>query len=172
MPLLRDPPSDSDSVWAYMVLGRALRIACEFESNCRSLAFVLKVREPQASGQSDEKFFEAVSKAVLGRLVDLNKLIAKRAKLKEEYSTMLHAAKEARNYIAHQAVDELELLAKESGGINRWRSVMESKLHDIAYGKIIVAVLLSQNSAEPTPTAEEIDAYPPKVKSWVLRHDA
>ena len=172
MPLLSDPPTDPESVWAHAVLGRALYIACEFESNCRSLAFVLKVRDPQLGGQSDEEFFEALSKAVLGRLVDLNKLIAKRTNLEEDYSALLHAARDARNYIAHEAVDELELQAKVPGGVDRWRAVMESKLHDIAYGKIIVAVLLSRNSAEPTPTATEIDAYPLKIKSWVLRRDA
>ena len=47
-----------------------------------------------------------------------------------------------------------------------------SVLQDIALGKIIVAVLLSRNSADPTPTEEVINAYRRKVESWALRSDA
>jgi hypothetical protein len=91
MPLLSDPPIDDETTWALAALGRAPYIACEFESDCRSLAFVFKLKEPQP---------------------------------------------------------------------------------DIALGKIIVAVLLSRNSAEPTPTKEVINAYRKKVESWALRNDA
>lgn len=172
MPLLSDPPLDSETTWALAALGRALYIACEFESDCRSLAFVFKLKEPQSNDQSDEQFFEAVGKVVLGRLVDLNQLIATRAKLPEDYAAMLHAARNARNYVAHEAADELTRLAKAPDGIGRWRQVMATKLQDIALGKIIVAVLLSRNSAEPTPTKEVINAYRRKVESWALRSDA
>lgn len=171
MPLLSDPPADGETTWALAALGRALYIACEFESDCRSLAFVLKVREPQPNDQSEEQFFEAVSKAVLGRLVDLSKLISTRANLSEDYAAMLHAARDARNYVAHEAADELDRLAKVPDGIGQWRQIMATQLQDIAFGKIIVAVLLSRNSAEPTPTKEVIDAYPKKVESWALRSD-
>ena len=172
MPLLADPPPDEVTRTACVLLGRALFIASGFEDDCRSLAFVLKVREPQPEGQSDDEFFTAVSKAVLGRLVDLNKLIARRAKLKEDYAAMLHAARDARNYIAHEAVDDFERLTKVSGGFEQWRDVMASKLEEVAYGRIIVAVLLSRNSAEATPTPEAIDAYPKRVASWVFESDA
>lgn len=172
MPLLTHPPTDEVTGTACMMLGRALNIACGFEDDCRSLAFVLKVREPQPEGQSDDEFFVAVSKAVLGRLVDLNKLIARRAKLKEDYAAMLHAARDARNYIAHEAASDLERLTKAPGGFSQWQSVMASKLEEVAYGKIIVAVLLSRNSAEPAPTQESIDEYPKRVKSWVFEGDA
>lgn len=172
MPLLADPPIDADSVWAHAALGRALYIASSFEEDCQCLAFVLKVREPQPDGQSDEEFFEAVSKAVLGRLVDLNKLIARRAKLPDDYAVLLHAARDARNYIAHEAARELEAVRKATGSIDNWRSVMASRLEEIAIGKIIVAVLLSRNSAEPTPTKETINAYAKKVISWALSSDA
>lgn len=172
MPLLTDLPIDEGTNSACVVLGRALYVACGFEDDCRSLAFVLKVREPQSEEQSDDEFFAAVSKAVLGRLVDLNKLIARRAKLRENYVAMLHAARDARNYIAHEAAGDLERLAKAPSGISQWRSDLTSKLEEVTYGKIIVAVLLSRNSAEPTPTQEAIDAYPEKVNSWVFGSDA
>lgn len=172
MSLLADPPPDEVTRTTCVLLGRALFIASGFEDDCRSLAFVLKVREPQPEGQSDDEFFTAVSKAVLGRLVDLNKLIARRAKLKEDYASMLHAARDARNYIAHEAVCDFERLNKVSGGFGQWQDVMASKLDEVAYGRIIVAVLLSRNSAEATPTREAIDAYPKKVASWVFESDA
>ncbi|CAN7790227.1 hypothetical protein LJR034_009038 [Caballeronia sp. LjRoot34] len=172
MPLLSDPPLDSETTRALAALGRALYIACEFESDCRSLAFVFKLKEPQPNDQSDEQFFEAVGKVVLGRLVDLNQLITKRAKLPEDYAAMLHAARDARNYVAHEAADELTRLAKVPDGVGQWRQVLATKLQDIALGKIIVAVLLSRNSAEPTPTKEVINAYRRKVESWTLRSDA
>ena len=131
MPLLVDPPADEDTGSACVLLGRALYIACGFEDDCRSLAFVLKVREPQPEGQSDYEFFVAVSKAVLGRLVDLNKLIARRAKLKEDYLAMLHAARDARNYIAHEAANDLERLMKAPDGFVQWQSTMASKLEEV-----------------------------------------
>ena len=172
MPLLADSPTDVDTCSACVVLGRALYGACGFEDDCRSLAFVLNVKEPQPEGQSDDEFFAAVSKAVLGRLVDLSKLIARRAKLHEDYAAMLHAARDARNFIAHEAAGDLKHLAKEPGGFSKWRSIMASKLDEVTYGKIIVAVLLSRNSAESTPTQEAIDAYPERIKSWVFGSDA
>ena len=172
MPLLSDPPADEVTRAACVMLGRALYIASGFENDCRSLAFVLKVREPQSEGQSDDEFFTAVSKAVLGRLVDLNKLIARRAKLKEDYAAMLHTARGARNYIAHDATADLERLMKVPGGFGQWQSVLASKLEEVVFGRIIVAVLLSRNSAEVTPTREVIDAYPKMVESWVFERDA
>lgn len=172
MTLLTDLPVDDDINSACAILGRALYIACRFEDDCRSLAFALKVKEPHPEQQSDDEFIAAVSKVVLGRLVDLNKLIARRAKLLENYAAMLHAAREARNYIAHEAAGDFERLAKEPGGIGQWRSVLTTKLEEVSYGKMIVAVLLSRNSAEPTPTQNAIDRYPEKVNSWVFRSDA
>ena len=172
MPLLSEPPADEITRAACAMLGRALYIASGLEDDCRALAFVLKVREPQPEGQSDDEFFTAVSKAVLGRLVDLNKLIAHRAKLKEGYGAMLHTARDARNYIAHEATGDLERLVKVPGGFGQWQSVLASKLEEVAFGEIIVAVLLSRNSAEVTPTQEVIDAYPKIVESWVFEGDA
>lgn len=172
MPLLSDPPADEVTLTACVMLGRALYIASGFENDCRSLAFVLKVREPQPEGQSDDEFFTAVSKAVFGRLVDLNKLIARSAKLKEDYSAMLRTARDARNYIAHEATGDLERLIKVPGGFGQWQSVLASKLEEVAFGRIIVAVLLSRNSAEATPTKEVIDAYPKSVNSWVFEGNA
>ena len=172
MPLLADPPVDEVTRVACVLLGRALYVASGFEDDCRSLAFVLKVREPQTEGQPDDEFFTAVSKAVLGRLVDLNKLIARRAKLKEDYAAMLHAARDARNYIAHEATGDLERLIKLPDGFAQWQSVLASKLEEVAFGKIIVAVLLSRNSAEATPTHAVIDSYPKRVASWVFESDA
>ena len=172
MPLLADPPTDEVTQAACVLLGRALYIASEFEGDCRSLAFVLKVREPQSEEQSDDQFFQALSKAVLGRLVDLNKHIARRAKLKQSYAEMLHAARDARNYIAHEATSDLERLIKLPDGFAQWQSILASKLEDVAFGQIIVAVLLSRNSAEATPTHAGIDSYPKKVASWVFESDA
>ena len=172
MQLLTDPPTDEVTRIACTFLGRALYVASRFENDCRSLAFILKVREPQPEGQSEDEFFTAVSKAVLGRLVDLSRLIARRAKLKEDYAGILHAAREARNYIAHEATGDLERLQKVSGGFGQWQSLLASKLEEIAFGRIIVAVLLSRNSAEATPTQLVIDAYPQRVESWVFKGDA
>ena len=156
----------------YQRLGRALYLACGFESDCRSLAFLLKVREPQPDGQSDEQFWDAVSKVVLSRLVDLSKLIARRANLKEDYAAMLHAARDARNFVAHEAADELDRLTKLPDGLDRWRELMASKLQEIALGKIILAILLSRNLAEATPKRETINAYSKKIESWVLQSGA
>jgi hypothetical protein len=172
MPLLADPPADEATRTACVLLGRALFTASGFEDECRSLAFVLKVTKPQPEGQSDEEFFEAVSKAVLVRLVDLNKLIARRAMLKEDYAAMLHAARDARNYIAHEATGDFERLIKLPHGFAQWRSILASKLEEVAFGKIIVAVLLSRNSEEATPTRAAIDSYPKSIASWVFASDA
>ena len=113
-----------------------------------------------------------MTKAVLGRLVDLNKFVARRAPLSDDYAAMLHDAREARNYIAHDAADELKRIANDRGGIDEWPKVLASKLQELALGKIILAVLLSMNSAEPTPTRETIDSYSKRIESWVLDGDA
>ena len=172
MAMLSLPPADEFLRRAHLALGRALSVACNFESNCRSMAFVLKIKEPKPDGQSDDESFVELQKAVLGRLVDLNRLIARRVAMKDDYAQMLHAARDARNYIAHEAADELERLAKRTADIEEWRSLLEGKLRELALGKIIIAILLSRNTAEPTPTREEIDAYPDQLVAWVTRGDA
>ncbi len=168
MSLLADPPTDDVTLTACVLLGRALYVASEFEDDCRSLAFVLKVREPQPEGQPNDEFLAAVSKAVLGRLVDLNNVVARRAKLKEDYAEMLHAARDAWNYIAHEATADLGRFMKLPDGFGQWQGVLSSKLEEVAFGRIIVAVLLSHNSAEETPTREVIDTYPNRVASWAF----
>lgn len=168
MPLLSDPPTDEVTHAACVMLGRALYIASGFEDDCRSLALVFKVREPQPEGQSDDEFYVALSKAVLGRLVDLNKLIVRRAMLKEDYAAILHTARNARNYIAHEATSDLNLRMKVTDGFGQWQNILASKLEEVAYGKMIVAVLLSRGTAEATPSQEAINAYPKKVQSWVF----
>lgn len=172
MPLLADPPADEVTRTACVLLGRALYISSGFEDDCRSLAFVLKARELKPEGQSDDEFLTAVAKAVLGRLVDLNKLIACQARLKEDYAAMLHTARDARNYIAHEAAADLERLMKVSGGFGQWQRTLGSKLEAVAFGRIIVAVLLSRYSAEVTPTQDGIDTYPKRVESWVFEGNA
>ena len=85
---------------------------------------------------------------------------------------MFHAAGGARNYVAHEAVDEINRLAKAPNGIERWREVTASKLQNIALGKIIVAVLLSRDSGEVTPTKDAIDTYPKGIELWALWSNA
>jgi len=172
MPLLTDPPDEHYMNIACTSLGRALYVASGFEDDCRSLAFALKVRAPQPEGQSDEEFFNAVSNAVTGRLASLNNLIAKHAELPEQYAEMLHAARDARNYIAHEAATALDDFPKTQHGFDKWYEVLAEKIDDIAYGKIIVAVLLSQNVREMRPSTETISVYREKVKCWILQRDA
>lgn len=171
MPLLTDLPVDEDTSSACVVLGRALYVACGFEEDCRSLAFVLKVRELEPQVLSDDEFFTAVKKVTLGRLADINQAIERKVKLRKNYVEMLRDARNARNYIAHEAIGDLEHFAEAPDGIDWWRSVLTSKLEEISYGKMIVAVLISRISSEPTPMQEAIDAYPEKVNSWVFGND-
>lgn len=169
--LLADPPADEATRGACELLGRALYVASGFEDACRSLAFVFKIREPQPVGQTDDDAFNALTKAVLGRLIELNKLIVHRANLKDDYEAMLHAAREARNYIAHEAAGDLDRLIKVPNGLAKWRSILESTLEDVALGTIIVAVLLSRHTAEAPPSREMIDSYPQRVAAWVFDRD-
>ena len=170
-PLLAEPPEDDDDLqWAYAALGRALYVACSFEKKCRYLALVLHIQEPQPDGQSDEESFNTFVKVIgRGSLCKLNNLIVRKTNLRQNYPEMLHAARRARNYIAHDAANEFTKFSKAPGNIDQWRKTMASKLEDIAYGKIIVAVLFSRNSAESTPTQDVIDAYPKKIESWVFQ---
>lgn len=168
MSLLSIPSNDLAWSQTHLALGRALYIASGFEHDCRCLTFVLKVQESPIGGQSDEEIFKAVSKAVLARLADLNKLIAKNSCLPAAYDEMLHLARTARNFIAHEASEELVRLMRQPNGVEQWLGLMADKLADIANGKIIVAVLLSRSSAEPCPTTDMIDAYPDKIISWAL----
>lgn len=165
MPLLSVPPTDEVSNTACLMLGRALYVASSFEDDCRSLAFVLKVRELQPE---DDEFFTMLSKAVLGRLFDVQTLIARCTKIKENYVELLQTARVARNYIAHEASNDCERLLKIPSGFGQWRNILASKLQEVVLGKIIVAVLLSRNSAEVMPTQEVIDTYPKMIESWVF----
>lgn len=168
MALLTLPPDDRIHRWAYSALGRSFHVAASFESDCRALVFSLKVRDPALADRSVEDFAKLVGDAVLDRLVNLNKLIATTASLPENYRDLLTEAREARNYVAHEASDDLDRSLARSEGFEAWRTSMAERLEAIAIGKIIIAILLSRNSAEATPTKEAIETYSEKVKTWAL----
>ncbi|WP_321936270.1 hypothetical protein [Paraburkholderia sp. J8-2] len=47
------------------------------------------------------------------------------------------------------------------------REIVASRRYDLTLGQLFVAVLLSRNSAEPTPTQREIDTYAERIENWV-----
>lgn len=154
-----------DSV--YSAIGRALAFATRFELGVKALSQMLDLKaEPTLLSSPDEfrNWLKSVEKSTLFR--NINKL----GVTDQEIRCRLHAAREARNEIAHdisRGLDGcLDLLPKEHLEVTM--SELSKLAVDLAEGDVIVEVLICAATNEPLPTAEFINGYPEKVKTWII----
>lgn len=159
------PSAGPDTEPRYATLGRALSLASSFEIDCRMLALTLKLRDPSLDGASAEQFGKAVSDPVVEQLGNNHGRIAKELGLSESAKDWLTIAREARNYIAHQAGEEFGKSVPER---ERWAADLKAKAREVAVGKVAIAILLSRVSSVPKPTGEAIDSFLASAPEWVL----
>jgi len=88
-------------------VGRALCIAQNFESNCRSLAILLDVKEHQKTSTDEVAFDELIDKLSKRMLAGSIQQLDKHFVVPDAVSDILENGKNARNYIAHDSMKTL-----------------------------------------------------------------
>lgn len=162
-----------NATWASPVFeatGRALFAAQEFEHRCRDLLRFLNLVEIYDSATDDplDSLIARVPKdKLLGQtIVDLKR---HRAFNDEDTTEILKAAKDARNFIAHESA-RFNPVGRRRDVVERIEHELRPKLRDLAVGDHIVSeVLLAIEDRESAFGISWIrERYPDILESWVL----
>lgn len=148
---------------AYATLGRALSLASSFEADCRLVALSLKLKEPYQvldNIKAYTQFLETMKAA--------QDVIVSGLDLSEKYTDLLSIARDARNFVAHEAGEDIETKFEQKEKWAEWRQVLREKVLQIAVGKQIVAILLARVANGTMPTKLALSAYPENIVQWVL----
>ncbi|BCW35952.1 hypothetical protein StoSoilA2_20080 [Arthrobacter sp. StoSoilA2] len=150
--------------------GRALFAAQEFEDRCRALLRFLNLIEIYESATDDplDSLIARVPKdKLLGKTID--GLRRHRVFDDEDTAEILKAAKDARNFIAHESA-RFNPARRRRDVVERIENELRPKLRDLAIGDHIVSeVLLAIEDKESTFGISWIkESYPDILESWVL----
>ncbi|MHA2852287.1 DUF4145 domain-containing protein [Vibrio harveyi] len=110
-PLLPMPSTNLEISESYALLGRALAYATDFEHNCRTLAHLTDV-----VNTNNEFSFEVYMLLKSGTLYEKIRSLVSKYSLPTHSEDSIHAARKARNNIAHSiCIEHEKLLSSESG---------------------------------------------------------
>ncbi|MBH9154517.1 hypothetical protein I5K45_27050 [Pseudomonas aeruginosa] len=149
------------------IFGRALIVATRFDSMCEAAAITTKIKGSlvRESVCSDIEYKDFVSK-LIERHATLNSNIQSLG-LPKDASEILHSAREARNYVAHELtrgkVGCLDTKVNENILICEVSELVEK----IVYGDVVISILISRQSNDPLPINYSIENYKEKVIKWV-----
>lgn len=163
MDALTVPSVSKQTDRAYATLGRALSLASSFEADCRLVAFSLKLKEPYPVSDDIKaytKFLETLKAA--------QDVIVSGLDLSENYTDLLLIARNARNFVAHEAGEDIETKFKDKEKWAAWHQTLREKVLQITVGKQIVAILLARVANGTMPTKSALSAYPEHIVQWVL----
>ncbi|UTL91823.1 hypothetical protein [Pseudomonas fluorescens] len=150
------------------VFGRALIVATRFDSMCETAAITTKIKGSLVKNSvfSDIEYKDFVSKLIQGHST-LNSNIEALG-LHKGASEILHSAREARNYVAHELtrgkVGCLDTKVDESNLIFEVSELIEK----IVYGDVIISILISRQNNGPLPINYSIESYKEKIIKWVI----
>jgi hypothetical protein len=161
---VRNPLADE----GLLTLGRAVHVSSMFEANCR---FVLRIGNLVESIESDpvlglEHHIAAAPKdGLLHKTLDrLLTLLPKAA----DQAGVLSAAREARNYIAHEAA-VFDLRAESTTRMMERLEELRPRVRDLASGDNVVSTWMAaiEEPDEHRPR-DLIAAYPDVIDRWVF----
>lgn len=147
------------------MLGRALAVAARFEKGVKVLLTVLKVKEAASTGEEDiqEIAGELEKKNLYGAIENVGLR-------SEEVEELLHKARRARNFIAHDAavgLDTLEEAQRQHEDASA-RALLMEKVRAVAEGDRLSSTLVSIATDEPMPSREFLTTYVDRLVQWVM----
>ena len=161
------PPSQLAST-AHATLGRALVFATSFELDCRVLALSITIKNKAFASGSDDDFWKSLTPIVDNTLKAINDQILRELDLTPTAKDWLTVAREARNYIAHEAGESFEKKYDSPESFEAWLTTMERNIQELAVGKMAVAILLSKMPGSPPIDKQALREYQQRALSWVL----
>jgi hypothetical protein len=157
------------TIWGdehYSVIGRALTVATRFESLCRALNTLLKIRGNNNILDSEievTKFAKRLYK------IKLSDHISSIAGKEEDLKSILEKGRLARNEIAHEITNGLAccLDTLPSEHIKCIMSRLHALIIDLAEADRAVSLIISVLTLETLPTNEFLTNYPHLIAKWV-----
>ncbi|MDE8809238.1 hypothetical protein P0C28_08175 [Aeromonas hydrophila] len=132
-PLLPMPELTKESDAVYAILGPALAYATEFENNCLTLAHLFDIEK------SDSEFSYEIYKLVnSGTLHEKIKLLVDEHGLPDWVEEKIHEARNARNFIAHEAAQDHKRMMSTPQLIKNFETTIMLMTGKIAHGNQIV----------------------------------
>lgn len=171
--ILATPPERTEfSDGVYSMIGRALAVASRFEVSCKALALLLGIRQHDpASGSfslTNPQDLEAlIAEIRKRRLFQQIELVVAHLKLPEEATRLFHAARNDRNFVAHDLTVGIDHLLKADQHANTLKSELAVRVRRLAMADLAVCLLLLKETREPLPTLDFISGYAETVRRWV-----
>lgn len=150
------------------ILGRALIVVTRFDSMCEAVSTFLRVKSGLIRGVvSSEVEYQDFISQIVDKSFTLNKNI-KMLNLPANISDILHSARIARNFVAHELARGLagclDSNINEEGLVREVSSLVEK----IAYGEIVISTLISLLNDDPLPNNQLTNEYAEKIINWVV----
>jgi len=171
--ILDTPPARTDfSDDVYSTIGRALTVASRFETSCKALALLLGIRKQDpASGSFSltrpEDLEALIAEISKRRLFQQIESVVARLKLPEEATRLFHAARNDRNFVAHELTLGIDRLLESDQRVAHLKEDLAVRVGRLAMADLGVCLLLLMETRESLPTLEFISGYAETVKRWV-----
>lgn len=154
----------------YASVGRALWIAQNFESSCRSLMFLIDIKK-EFNGQNIDELRKDALKRLLGKNINNFKTLLKGHIPEDVFEYLfdiLDKAREARNFIAHEITHKCGELAVEP---EKLKKELINEIHKnvsiISEADKNICGILSTMTNQPIPAGECLDKYSQNIADWV-----
>lgn len=158
-----DRSERADSI--YSVIGRALTLATHFESSCRGLVVVLKLRTTPREILDFPEGFEELSDELYRRSLYQN--ISTFAPTQDDFRQLLDKARNARNEIVH----EIALGFEDWEKLKREEDFFLSRIHELslilAEADRAVCFALTVLTHDQMPNNDFLEKYPERIAKWV-----
>lgn len=162
LPIL--PFNSSETEKSYALLGRALAYATDFENNCRQLAHLSDIRESQS-----EFSYEVYLLLKAGTLYEKVKSLVVEYKLPEHAENCIHAARKARNTIAHSiALEHDKLLDTESGRLSFRSNILNQMDALIEGNQLVLDITRILKNDQSYTYGSDVVAYFIAVNDWLI----
>ncbi len=166
----RDNPNDDLLDELFLAAGRSLYVANSFESKCKYVLRIAKLADTYdktADADAVWALAQTLSDKLLGPTL---KEMATFPAFSEADIAHLTAAKDARNYIAHQAADVGCLFSPVTARVIEKMDTLRENIKALAAGDNIVSSWVYEiEEKQPSPVVMKSE-YPQRLVDWVFGH--
>jgi hypothetical protein len=160
----------SDAV--YSMIGRALAVASRFEASCRALALLLGIRRQSSSPGSfsltrPEDLDLLISEITKRQLFRQIESVVLHLNLPDEASRLFHAARNDRNFVAHELTMGIEESLQSGHQVSDLKSDLAVRVRRLALADLAICLLMLIETQEALPTLQFISGYADTVTGWV-----
>ena len=152
----------------FLAIGKALYLATEFEGKCLYILQLLTILQIYKRTKDASL---SLSQTVKSRF--LNKTItglSKSSLVKKKHLDVLHQAREARNYIAHESGKIGPLFSVTPKEVRGYLKRLQGSIDDLANGDNLVSTWIYEiENKEPAPSFQRL--YPKMIRRWIFGKD-